>query len=127
MEAKVTASRFDNVKDLIVRKDDTKAKLLGERVRQLAASRFDNVKDLIVCEDDAKAKLRERVRQLAAEYRRLKQRITCRICRKTPLQESGLTFLPCGHFITCVDCGNKWDHCPACGIMILGDVRTFLS
>ncbi|KAK7088779.1 hypothetical protein V1264_022656 [Littorina saxatilis] len=74
-----------------------------------------------------KEQLRRRVQVLAAENRKLKDRKVCRACQKVDLAESGITFLPCGHFITCETCSEMFDDCPACGKNIMGTVRTFLS
>nr|KAG5701007.1 hypothetical protein BaRGS_022718 [Batillaria attramentaria] len=76
---------------------------------------------------DTKAKLRQRVQKLEKENHKLQHRKLCRMCRKVELATSGITFLPCGHFITCEDCAEKCDDCPACGKNIMGTVRTFLS
>ena len=72
-------------------------------------------------------KLQSRWQVAAAENRRLKHRKFCRACKKVDLGVSGVTFLPCGHFITCEECAEKFDDCPACGKPIMGTVRTFLS
>ena len=74
-----------------------------------------------------RALLQQRVQKLAEENRKLKQRKLCRACRKVELGSSGITFLPCGHFITCEECAEMFDDCPACGKNIMGTVRTFLS
>lgn len=66
----------------------------------------------------------ERVRVLAKENQKLKDRKLCRACRKVEL---AVTFLPCGHFITCGKCSEMLDDCPACGKHILVRVKTFLS
>ena len=70
---------------------------------------------------------KDRVHKLALENRRLKQRKTCRACQKVNLADDGITFLPCGHFVTCQECSKKFKFCPACGKEIKGDVKTFLS
>lgn len=74
-----------------------------------------------------KLKEQERVRKLVKENQKLKQRKMCRACKKVELATSGITFLPCGHFITCEACSEMFDDCPACGKNIMGTVRTFLS
>ncbi|XP_076468195.1 uncharacterized protein LOC143299006 [Babylonia areolata] len=76
---------------------------------------------------DNKMELKERVKHLAKENHQLRQRKMCRACRKVDLATSGITFLPCGHFITCEMCSETFDDCPACGKSIMGTVRTFLS
>ncbi|KAL8609849.1 hypothetical protein ACOMHN_020684 [Nucella lapillus] len=73
------------------------------------------------------AQLKEKVKQLAEENHKLSKRKMCRACRKVDLASSGITFLPCGHFITCETCSERFDDCPACGKSIMGTVRTFLS
>lgn len=70
---------------------------------------------------------REHLEKLQVENKKLKNRKLCRVCRKVELAVSGVTFLPCGHFITCEECAEKSDDCPACGKSIMGTVRTFLS
>ena len=75
----------------------------------------------------SKSQLQEKVRKLARENQRLKQRKLCRACKEVELATSGVTFLPCGHFITCETCSEKFDDCPACGKSIMGTVRTFLA
>lgn len=74
-----------------------------------------------------RAKLQEKVQSLAKENQQLRKRKMCRACRKVELATSGITFLPCGHFITCEACSEMFDDCPACGKNIMGTVRTFLS
>ena len=66
----------------------------------------------------------ERLRALRAENRRLKARKVCRQCRQRPV---ALTFLPCGHFCFCQECGSSFHSCPLCRKTILADVRTFVS
>ena len=66
----------------------------------------------------------ERLRALRAENRRLKARSLCRQCRSRPV---ALTFLPCGHFLFCQECGSSFSACPVCKKTILADVRTFVS
>ena len=74
-----------------------------------------------------KSQLQKKAVKLARENRRLKERKFCRACKKVELSHSGVTFLPCGHFITCEACSELYDDCPACGKSIMGTVRTFLS
>lgn len=74
-----------------------------------------------------KSEIQKKVQELARENQRLKERKMCRACRKVELAASGITFLPCGHFVTCETCSEMFDDCPACGKNIMGTVRTFLS
>lgn len=52
----------------------------------------------------------------------LKERQTCRQCRSQPVS---ITFLPCGHYSYCYDCGKTFSTCPICHKTILADVKTF--
>lgn len=78
-------------------------------------------------EDTVSSVAVQRYQALVTDNRRLKERKKCRACRKVDLSESGITFLPCGHFITCETCSELFDDCPACGKNIMATVRTFLS
>lgn len=74
-----------------------------------------------------KEALRRKVQTMARENQLLKRRKMCRSCRTVELAISAITFLPCGHVITCEACSEMFDNCPACGKPIMGTVRTFLS
>lgn len=50
--------------------------------------------------------------------------ITCRICLE---KDREVVFMPCGHLISCRECGAKLDNCAICRKPILGYVRIFLS
>ena len=65
-------------------------------------------------------------RDLKQENQRLKDRELCRICKIAKLRDGGITFLPCGHFITCEACSSLNTFCVACGTDILHSIRTFL-
>ena len=73
------------------------------------------------------SELKGRLYVLAKKNRKLRERKVCRACNKVELSTSGITFLPCGHFITCEECSEMFDDCLACGKNIMGTVRTFLS
>lgn len=47
----------------------------------------------------------------------------CRICYENPLQ---ITFMPCGHIFTCIDCGCSLKDCPVCRIYIHTNFRIYL-
>lgn len=68
--------------------------------------------------------LRLKLLALRDENRRLKARQLCRKCQEKPVS---LTFLPCGHFSFCVECGQGFQACPICHKTILADVKTFLA
>ena len=46
----------------------------------------------------------------------------CAICLE---KEPEITFLPCGHFVTCVNCAPCNKNCPICRKPIKGSVRTY--
>lgn len=69
------------------------------------------------------AQLRK-VQMLLLENRRLKKRQQCRLCHE---KQVSITFLPCGHYSYCYDCGQQFTACPICKKTILADVRTFLA
>ncbi|KAK7491289.1 hypothetical protein BaRGS_00017560 [Batillaria attramentaria] len=68
--------------------------------------------------------LRKKVKLLKSENRHLKERSLCKHCRSKPVS---ITFLPCGHYSYCYDCGQTFNACPICKKTILADVRTFLA
>jgi len=39
------------------------------------------------------------------------ERLTCKICLTN---EISAVFLDCGHFVSCIDCAIRIDHCPIC-------------
>ncbi|XP_076443552.1 uncharacterized protein LOC143282016 [Babylonia areolata] len=68
--------------------------------------------------------LGRKLHALREENRRLKAR---QLCRKCQTRSVSITFLPCGHFAFCYDCGQGYHACPLCRKTILADVRTFLA
>lgn len=67
---------------------------------------------------------RQKLRVLKEENKKLKERQICRQCRQNPVS---LTFLPCGHFCFCGECGPTFHACPLCRKTVLADVRTIVS
>ena len=61
---------------------------------------------------------------LCSENKRLKDRQLCKKCRDRTVS---VTFLPCGHFSYCYECGQGYSACPICRKTILADVKTFMS
>ena len=49
---------------------------------------------------------------------------TCRVCFEKAIREA---FLPCGHILCCVDCGNQVEACPLCRRHIDNAVRIYAS
>ena len=61
---------------------------------------------------------------LEQENQRLKEARICKICMDS---EIGVVFLPCGHFICCVQCAPSLRDCPLCRQSIHGTVKTYMS
>ena len=72
-------------------------------------------------------KLKDKCERLGRENQRLRQRTMCRKCQEVELRFDGITFVPCGHFVTCLACSETYEHCPSCGKVIMGTIKTFLS
>lgn len=58
------------------------------------------------------------------KYRSLKEEKLCKICME---QDVEVTFLPCGHLVTCNKCAHTLKECPICRQRIRGFVRTYWS
>lgn len=48
-----------------------------------------------------------------------------RLCKVCMDREMNIVFLPCGHFVACVDCASVMDNCPVCRTKIKGNVKTY--
>ena len=72
-------------------------------------------------------KLKDKAKKLAQENCWLRQRLICSQCKQVKLTDSGVTFLPCGHYITCEKCSEECKDCPFCDKTIYATVRTFMS
>ena len=68
--------------------------------------------------------LKRKLAALRRENKLLKERQLCRDCHT---RQVSITFLPCGHYSYCYDCGQRFSACPICRKTILADVRTFLA
>ncbi|XP_055898810.1 uncharacterized protein LOC106061051 isoform X2 [Biomphalaria glabrata] len=60
---------------------------------------------------------------LVRELEILKTQRLCKVCFS---QNAGVTFAPCGHLASCVDCCSKVDRCPVCLSIIDNIVKTFI-
>jgi len=54
----------------------------------------------------------------------IKDEMLCKICFT---QEKAIVFVPCGHLLTCVDCGFNLKDCPVCRKEVTSAIRTFMS
>lgn len=64
------------------------------------------------------------VLSLEDENERLRDQKLCKICWTG---EVGVTFIPCGHLVCCINCSLAVSVCPLCRSNIQGSVRTFMS
>ena len=67
---------------------------------------------------------KQKLAVLRSENKRLKGRYLCKDCHDRPVS---VTFLPCGHFSYCYECGQHFSACPICRKTILADIKTFMS
>ncbi|PVD28774.1 hypothetical protein C0Q70_11369 [Pomacea canaliculata] len=65
----------------------------------------------------------KRIRRLREENARLKARRLCRTCKTSMV---GMIFLPCGHVVSCTECGAKTRHCTLCNELIRATANVFL-
>ena len=72
-------------------------------------------------------KLKENEKSMK-ENAELKQKLKeseSRICKICMEEEVQITFLPCGHLMSCVNCAPALKNCPICRRSIKGSVRTY--
>lgn len=72
---------------------------------------------------DASAVL-SRAQQLEEELCKIKNLMTCRVCRESPV---GATFCPCGHTVCCVVCATQYQHCIQCSSKVENVQRVLLA
>ena len=70
---------------------------------------------------DVNKSLEEDIKALTAENEELKSRTLCKVCLDEKIR---VLFLPCGHFITCVNCAASVVACPLCRSKIISYVKT---
>jgi baculoviral IAP repeat-containing protein 2/3 len=57
-------------------------------------------------------------------YNQLKDQRLCKICMDRELE---ITFIPCGHLVTCEQCAQPLKKCPICRKLIKSHVKTRMS
>lgn len=62
--------------------------------------------------------------RLAEENRMLKEQRQCKVCMD---KDACITFVPCGHLISCDECYSTLRLCPMCRAVIESTLRTFIS
>lgn len=63
----------------------------------------------------------ENPEKIQKENEELKELYTCKICLD---ERVGITFVPCGHLVTCKTCSPKIRRCPLCRTFIRGTIKT---
>ena len=48
----------------------------------------------------------------------------CKVCHK---EDACMVFVPCGHLVCCVECGNKVSRYPVCQFFIKKRICSYLS
>ncbi|CAG2226716.1 unnamed protein product [Mytilus edulis] len=72
-------------------------------------------------EEESKKSGEEDPDKIQKENEELKDLYTCKICLD---ERVGITFVPCGHLVTCKDCSPKIRRCPLCRTFIRGTIKT---
>ena len=62
--------------------------------------------------------------EILEENRKLKEDRLCKICLDKDKQ---IIFVPCGHYVACLDCGLGFEKCPVCRAKIVSIVKTFMA
>ena len=63
------------------------------------------------------------IREIKEINNQLRHRTVCKICMD---KEVNLVYLPCGHLVSCSECGSALINCPICRVCIKGVVHAFL-
>ncbi|XP_052087307.1 uncharacterized protein LOC127724406 [Mytilus californianus] len=74
-----------------------------------------------VVEIDQSKKAEDDPEELQKEIEKMKDLYTCKICLD---EKVGVTFLPCGHLVTCSQCSPKLRRCPLCRTFIRSTIQT---
>ncbi|CAG2197152.1 BIRC7_8 [Mytilus edulis] len=72
-------------------------------------------------EEESKKSTEENPEKIQKENEELKELYTCKICLD---ERVGITFVPCGHLVTCKTCSPKIRRCPLCRTFIRGTIKT---
>ncbi|KAI8750562.1 BOI-related E3 ubiquitin-protein ligase 2 isoform X2 [Biomphalaria glabrata] len=64
------------------------------------------------------------VKGLVDENTSLRDERLCKVCME---RDASLTFIPCGHLVTCYNCFLSLDNCPICKQNIGSAIRTYMS
>jgi len=80
----------------------------------------------VITERCRKPKIRESIdkEKIRKENEKLRNSITCRMCRESSIQTA---VLPCHHFTTCDLCTSILDRCFVCNQEIRATVRVYIS
>lgn len=108
----------NNPADLSESKSQSSANLESEnqKSKQLLSPAVANVTESSDSDIDNSEKIQK-------ENEELKDLYTCKICLD---ERVGITFVPCGHLVTCKNCSPKIRRCPLCREFIRGTIKTTL-
>ncbi|KAK6985603.1 tumor necrosis factor receptor superfamily member 11B [Biomphalaria glabrata] len=74
--------------------------------------------------DNYKSNTEESIQDVKKNNKEMRQLATCKICLDNRI---AAVFLPCSHFVSCLDCAMALRQCPVCRTTIKGTVRAFMS
>ena len=70
------------------------------------------------------ANVLSRARELEEELQKIKQLMTCHVCKVNPVSA---TFCPCGHTVCCLQCAAQYQECLQCSTHVRSIQRIVLS
>lgn len=92
----------------------------GKKAARSVHSRAEDQTGRLV--EDVSSALQAEIRDLENELSR-RPKETCVACMERPRQ---IAYIPCGHFVVCMSCANKWEsRCPVCKARATGTVKIF--
>ena len=62
--------------------------------------------------------------EILEENRKLKEDRLCKICLDSNKE---VIFIPCGHYLACLNCGLNFQTCPVCRAKISSIVKTYMT
>ena len=68
-----------------------------------------------------------RVEPASSGQTKLEQLVELRKCKVCHKEDASMVFVPCGHLVCCVECGNKVNRCPVCHFFIKKRICSYMS
>lgn len=109
---------YERVDDHMLIEDIIDKHLKGSDPRKQEIMETGDVTDNIVNEPKSMEKTENNEKK-----KELKPELTCKVCLD---KQVAVTFVPCGHLVTCVSCTSALFECPVCRAQIRGTIRTYL-